>query len=210
VWPEILSAATLSLTNLMLSALAAAGLARILPRLANRAAARAPFWGGTAVLGIALLGLLVTAVAQIAVWATAFMLCGEFADFETAFYHSSVNFTTLGYGDVIMSRQWRLLGPLEASASLEGPHRAPVRLGSLRKPPAARRHARPFPAVPVGRRPGVRRLHRRRAARPPARTGAACAGVPGGRFGAGVGAEEVNVRRCCYLGRGSGFQSSLR
>jgi hypothetical protein len=98
----------------MLSALAAAGLVRILPRLANRAVARAPFWGGTAVLGIALLALLATAVAQIAVWATAFVLCGEFADFETAFYHSAVNFTTLGYGDVIMSRQWRLLGPLEA------------------------------------------------------------------------------------------------
>jgi hypothetical protein len=98
----------------MLSALAAAGLVRILPPLANRAVARAPFWGGTAALGIALLALLGTAVAQIAVWATVFVLCGEFVDFETAFYHSSVNFTTLGYGDVIMSRQWRLLGPLEA------------------------------------------------------------------------------------------------
>jgi hypothetical protein len=114
MWPEIFSAAALSLTNLMLSALAAAGLVRILPRLANRALARAPFWGGTAVLGIALLALLLTALAQIAVWATAFVLCGEFADFETGFYHSSVNFTTLGYGDVIMSRNWRLLGPLEA------------------------------------------------------------------------------------------------
>ena len=42
------------------------------------------------------------------------MLCGEFAGFEEAFYHSAVNFTTLGYGDIVMSRRWRLLGPLEA------------------------------------------------------------------------------------------------
>ena len=28
--------------------------------------------------------------------------------------HSAVNFTTLGYGDIVMSRRWRLLGPLEA------------------------------------------------------------------------------------------------
>jgi hypothetical protein len=42
------------------------------------------------------------------------VVCGEFADFEEAFYHSAVNFTTLGYGDIVMSRRWRLLGPLEA------------------------------------------------------------------------------------------------
>ncbi len=43
-----------------------------------------------------------------------FVLCGEFADFGPAFYHSAVNYTTLGYGDVVMSPRWRLLGPLEA------------------------------------------------------------------------------------------------
>jgi hypothetical protein len=114
MWPEILSAGALSLANLTLLALVAAGSARFLPSLARRAARRAPFWGSAAVLGTALLALLVTALAQIALWAGAFVLCGEFADFEAAFYHSAVNFTTLGYGDIVMSRNWRLLGPLEA------------------------------------------------------------------------------------------------
>jgi hypothetical protein len=31
-----------------------------------------------------------------------------------AFYHSTVNFATLGYGDIVMSEQARLLGALEA------------------------------------------------------------------------------------------------
>jgi hypothetical protein len=114
VWPAILSAAALSLANLTLLALAAAGLLRFLPSLARRAALQAPFWGGAAVLVIALLALLVSALAQIALWAATFVLCGEFADFEEAFYHSAVNFTTLGYGDIVMSRRWRLHGPLEA------------------------------------------------------------------------------------------------
>src|SRR5262245_25492371 len=114
VWPAILTAGALSLANLTLLALAAAGLARFLPTLARRAAARAPFWGAAAALGAALLALLVTALAQVALWAGAFVLCGEFSDFEEAFYHSAVNFTTLGYGDFVMSRRWRLLGPLEA------------------------------------------------------------------------------------------------
>ena len=113
MWPAILTAAALSLANLTLLALAAAGLVRFLP-LVRRAVVRAPFWGGAAALGTALLALLVSALAQVALWAGAFVLCGEFADFEEAFYHSAVNFTTLGYGDIVMSRRWRLLGPLEA------------------------------------------------------------------------------------------------
>ena len=36
------------------------------------------------------------------------------ANFETAFYFSAENYTALGYGDVVLSGQWRLLGPLEA------------------------------------------------------------------------------------------------
>lgn len=52
---------------------------------------------------------------QIAIWAALFMQLGEFGDFATALYHSAVNFTTLGYGDIVMSARWRLLGPLEAA-----------------------------------------------------------------------------------------------
>jgi hypothetical protein len=43
------------------------------------------------------------------------MICGEFHDFSTAYYHSAVNYTTLGYDDLILSPKWRLLGPLEAA-----------------------------------------------------------------------------------------------
>jgi hypothetical protein len=51
---------------------------------------------------------------QIAVWATLFVGLGEFDELYEAIYHSAVNFTSLGYGDVVMSRTWKLLGPLEA------------------------------------------------------------------------------------------------
>lgn len=53
-------------------------------------------------------------LAQIAVWALLFRLLGEFERFSDAFYHSAVNFATLGYGDIVMSARHRLLGPLEA------------------------------------------------------------------------------------------------
>jgi hypothetical protein len=38
----------------------------------------------------------------------------EFGEFESADYSSAVNYAILGYGDIVMSVRWRLLGPLEA------------------------------------------------------------------------------------------------
>ena len=52
---------------------------------------------------------------EMALWAILFLICGEFSDFATAFYHSAVNYTSLGYGDIIMSPAWRVLGPLETA-----------------------------------------------------------------------------------------------
>ena len=52
---------------------------------------------------------------EMSLWAALFIICGEFKDFGTAFYHSAVNYSTLGYGDIVMSPSWRLLGPLEAA-----------------------------------------------------------------------------------------------
>jgi hypothetical protein len=41
-------------------------------------------------------------------------MLGEFATLDVAVYHSAVNFASLGYGDIIMSERFRLLGPIEA------------------------------------------------------------------------------------------------
>ncbi|GBF57414.1 hypothetical protein PbB2_01081 [Candidatus Phycosocius bacilliformis] len=38
-----------------------------------------------------------------------------FQDFETALYFSTVTFVSLGYGDVILPRDWRLVGAIEAA-----------------------------------------------------------------------------------------------
>ena len=71
-------------------------------------------WGSAAVLTGVMLLLIVGNIGQIALWALLFMLLREFPHFSDAFYHSAVNFATLGYGDVVMSPRNRLLGPLEA------------------------------------------------------------------------------------------------
>lgn len=77
--------------------------------------AGATFWSDFVIVALIILFSLVAHLIEIALWAAVFMLCGEFHEFGIAYYHSAVNYTTLGYGDLIMSPKWRLLGPLEAA-----------------------------------------------------------------------------------------------
>ncbi len=72
------------------------------------------FWSNLMVIKSIMLLLVLGNLGQVAVWALLFQFLGEFERFREAFYHSAVNFATLGYGDIVMSVQYRLLGPLES------------------------------------------------------------------------------------------------
>ena len=62
----------------------------------------------------AMLAMLFGTLVQISLWGALFVYLGDFDRLYPAIYHSAVNFTSLGYGDVVMSEKWKLLGPLEA------------------------------------------------------------------------------------------------
>ena len=77
--------------------------------------ARRGFWGDFVVVALVVSYALLAHLVEMTLWAVLFVVCGEFRGFGNAFYHSAVNFTTLGYGDIVMTPSWRLLGPLEAA-----------------------------------------------------------------------------------------------
>ena len=72
------------------------------------------WWPAFVVIGAVMFMLLIGNLMQVAIWAWLFTLIGEFDAYDVAFYHSMVNFASLGYGDIVMSEQYRLLGALEA------------------------------------------------------------------------------------------------
>jgi hypothetical protein len=71
-------------------------------------------WSTLVVLNGVMTLLVLGTLAQVMIWAVLFRMLGEFQDLSEAVYHSAVNFATLGYGDIVMSERYRLLGPLEA------------------------------------------------------------------------------------------------
>ncbi len=72
------------------------------------------FLQSTRPLLAAMLIMMLGSLVQISIWGGLFMFLGEFHELYSSIYHSAVNFSSLGYGDVVMSTKWKLLGPLEA------------------------------------------------------------------------------------------------
>ena len=76
------------------------------------------FWIDVAIVAGVILLALFAHMVEITIWAVLFVACGEFTRLAPAFYHSAMNYTSLGYGDVVMSASWKLFGPLEATVGL--------------------------------------------------------------------------------------------
>ena len=58
--------------------------------------------------------LLIAHLAEIAGWSVAYALVDAVPDGTDHLYFAFVNFTTLGYGDIVPVARWRLLGPMTA------------------------------------------------------------------------------------------------
>jgi hypothetical protein len=112
---KILIGSGMIMLNLGIQVLAIALLMSFLQRRIRSGGITLGATGSARVLALIMLFLLFAHLLQFATWGALFVGIGEFQDFETAFYHSTVNFTSLGYGDIVMSEEWRLLGALEAA-----------------------------------------------------------------------------------------------
>jgi hypothetical protein len=66
------------------------------------------------VMVFASLGLVVLHHVEAALWAAVYIGLGVFADWDTAIYFSIVTMTSVGYGDVVLSGDWRLLAAFQA------------------------------------------------------------------------------------------------
>jgi Ion channel len=103
------------LCTLLIQALAVGATINFIRREKRLGRAGTGFWIDLAIVVSVMSFAFMAHLIEIALWAELFVICGEFQEFATAYYHSAVNYTTLGYGDMIMSPSWKLLGPLEAA-----------------------------------------------------------------------------------------------
>lgn len=58
--------------------------------------------------------LMLAHFAEIVVWSVAYAMADVAPEGADRLYFAFVNYTTLGYGDVVPSERWRLIGPITA------------------------------------------------------------------------------------------------
>lgn len=94
----------------------------VLTRLMSRAHVRLRTHEGimrqAGMILLVVFGIFALHTAQIWAYAFLFRLLGEFHTFEQALYFSTVTFSTVGYGDLTLSVNWRVLGAIEAANGL--------------------------------------------------------------------------------------------
>ena len=59
--------------------------------------------------------MFLASIVEASVWALTYIQVGAFASPEPALYFSTVTFTTLGYGDLVIGADWRLVAAFEAA-----------------------------------------------------------------------------------------------
>jgi len=112
---HILIACGLVVLTTLVHAAAMVGALRVLYRLRIE---RLPQAGGTVkglVVAVLVIVMFVASFIEAAMWAATYMIVGATSGFEESMYFSTVTYTTLGFGDIVLDEHWRLLSALEAA-----------------------------------------------------------------------------------------------
>lgn len=93
------------------------GLDWIMARIEKRAHGTVPRRTKVFLTAFATLGVFVLVTIHVWLWAFCYELLAvkEFQNLEDAVYFSTVTFTTLGYGDIVLKDSWRVLSGIEAA-----------------------------------------------------------------------------------------------
>ena len=89
----------------------------MLRRRVTRKVRRSDF-ESTLLLSSFVLWLFVATIIEVWAWAMLYQLIGAAGSTEEALYFSTTTFTTLGFGDITLDAQWRLLSSFEVANGL--------------------------------------------------------------------------------------------
>ncbi len=86
-----------------------------LSRIIEVARRRLHRFANTGVIIVAMLFILLTHTIEVWVWAIVLLATGAVDSLEPALYFALVSFTTVGFGDITLTPEWRLLSALIAA-----------------------------------------------------------------------------------------------
>jgi len=112
---QIVLGSILVMTTTAVHGLCTAGVIQVVRWLHTRRGRLASASAKIAVLSTLVLMLFLAALLEVNLWAATYLAAGAIRELEPALYFSMVTFTTLGYGDVTLGADWRLLASFQAA-----------------------------------------------------------------------------------------------
>jgi hypothetical protein len=110
---QIVVGGTVSLVNIAVHAMAMIVVIRVARSVAAKWLSFPTLRLGTVMIGTVAV-LMAAHMTEIAIWSLAYAFVGAMPEGTDRLYFALVNFTTLGYGDILPVPRWRLLGPMTA------------------------------------------------------------------------------------------------
>ena len=118
MFEQLLIGSILILGSIIIATVSWWALEKILIRL-HRWSGRPPHGAKlVAVLSLALFWTLFMMTVSVWLWAVSLFWLDIFATLEASVYFALVAFTTLGFGDILLPQEWRLLGGMAAANGL--------------------------------------------------------------------------------------------
>ncbi|GAB5380099.1 MAG: potassium channel family protein [Aliiglaciecola sp.] len=114
MWEQLLVGAVVITLTIIVQVVFLGTLASVFGKVKRWVTQGLPLIKNVTIMVIAVLWLVVGITINTWIWAFMFLLIGEFSTMENALYFAITSFTTLGYGDLLLSDQWRILGSLSA------------------------------------------------------------------------------------------------
>jgi Ion channel len=110
---QIVFGSTVGLANIAVHAMAMIVVIRVARGTAARRLSAPMLRLSTVMIGTVAV-LMAAHMCEIAIWSLAYALVDATPDSADRLYFAFVNFTTLGYGDILPVPRWRLTGPMTA------------------------------------------------------------------------------------------------
>lgn len=114
--PELIALTTLLALTVIVHASGMMLLLRWLLRV--HTALGSELWASTRLMVRTLWCIIALHLLEIAIWASFYWWRGYLPDAESAFYFSGTTYTTVGYGDLLLPKNARLIGPIEGLAGI--------------------------------------------------------------------------------------------
>jgi hypothetical protein len=110
---QFLVGCAVSVCNITIHALVMTAVARVAQRMGSKNISH-PSLLLACVMIATVLVLMVAHTCEVAVWALAYLLVNAAPAGSGLLYFAFVNYTTLGYGDILHVKDWQILGPMTA------------------------------------------------------------------------------------------------